>query len=146
VTVFGSNASPVVAVTLPLAVGVDTVIDCDPDLVMLPAVIDAEIVEVPFATPVTTPVAASTVAATVFDDDQEGAAAPENVAPVWSFAVAVSVVVPPTATVGAAGVTATDVNTGDGPVEFPLPLPPHAIIDAATLPATMMRTTLRNMA
>jgi len=124
---------------------VDTVIVCDPDLVMLPAVIDAEIVDVPFAWPDTTPVAASTVAAAVFDDDQVGAAAPANGAPVWSFAVAASVVVPPTATVGDTGVTATDVNTGDGPVVFP-PLPPHAIIDAATLPATMMRTKLRNMA
>ena len=43
---------------------------CDPDLVTLPTVIDAEIVDVPFATPVTTPEAASTVAAAVFDDDQ----------------------------------------------------------------------------
>jgi len=48
-------------------------------------------------------------------------------------------------TVGDTGVTATDVNTGDGPVVLPL-LPPHAIIDAATLPAAMMRATLLNMA
>jgi hypothetical protein len=113
---------------------------------MLPAVIDAEIVEVPFATPVTTPLAASTVAAAILDDDQVGAGAPANVAPFWSFAVAVSVVVLPTVTVGDAGATATDVNTGDGPLTFPPPLPPHAIIDAATLPAAIMRTTLRNMA
>jgi hypothetical protein len=107
--------------------------------------IDAEITELPFATPVTTPVTASTRATAGFDDDQAGTAATLNVAPVWSFAVAVSVVVPPTATVGAAGVTTTDENTGDGPVEFPPPLPPHAIINPATLPAAMMRTTLRNM-
>jgi hypothetical protein len=115
-------------------------------MVMLPTVIDAEIVEVPFATPLTTPVAALTVAAAAFDDDQVGADAPANMAPVWSFAIAVSVVVLPTATVGVTGVTATDVNTGVGPVVTPLPLPPHANIAAATLPTAMVRTTLRSMA
>jgi len=143
---FGSNAKEASAVTLPLADGVDTVTVCDPDLVMLPSVIDAEIDDVPFATPLTTPVVASTVAAAVLDDDQVGAGAPENTAPVWSFGVAVSVVVPPTTTVGEAGVTTTDVNTGVGPVVVPPPLPPHANIVAATLPTAMVRTTLRNMA
>jgi hypothetical protein len=51
----------------------------------------------------------------------------------------------PTVTVGEVGVTATDVNTAVGPVVDPL-LPPHATIAAATLPAAIMRTTLRNMA
>jgi hypothetical protein len=60
--------------------------------------------------------------------------------------VAVNVVVPPTLTVGVAGCTATDVNTGVGPVEPPSLLPPHANIAAATLPAAMVRTTLRSMA
>jgi len=69
------------AVTLPFAVGVITVTDCDPVFVTLPAVIEAEIVEFPFATPDTTPDAASTVATAVFAEDQTGAAAPENVAP-----------------------------------------------------------------
>src|SRR5512140_97488 len=51
----------------------------------------------------------------------------------------------PTLTVGDWGVTDTDVKTGVGPVVVLL-LPPHAAIAAATVPAAMMRTTLRNMA
>jgi hypothetical protein len=144
VTVDGLNASEAAAVTLPVAEGVLTAIDCDPVCVTLATVIEAVIVEDPFATPVTTPVAGSTVAAAVFDDVHVAAGAPANVAPDWSFAVAVSVVVLPTETVGDAGATATEVNTGVGPVEL-LSLPPHAKIAAAILPAAIMRTTLRSM-
>src|SRR3569623_1102980 len=62
VTSGGWNAWPVVAVTPAVALGVFTVTCCDPEWVTLPTVIDAVIVGEPFATPVTTPVAASTVA------------------------------------------------------------------------------------
>src|SRR5665213_1763705 len=102
-------------------------------------------VELPSATPVTTPVVASTVAAVRFDDVHVAPAAPGKVAPFWSFAVADIATVPATLTVGDAGATATDVNTGVGPVELSL-LPPHAKIAAATLPAAIVRTTRRSMA
>ena len=106
---------------------------------------DAEIVAVPFAIPVTVPDAAPTFATVVSDDVHTGAPAPEKAAPFWSLAAAVNVVVPPTETVGVAGVTDTDVNTGVGPVVVLL-LPPHASSAAATLPAAIERTTLRSMA
>jgi hypothetical protein len=81
VTLCGVNASPLVAVTLPLAVGVTTVTCVVPVWVTLPDVIDAVIVELPFATPVTTPVAGSTVAFVRSLDVQVAAGAPAKVAP-----------------------------------------------------------------
>jgi hypothetical protein len=146
VTLGGSNESVEVAVTLPFADGVTTETCCDPVWVVLPDVIDAVIVDTPFATPETVPVAGSTVALVGSLDIHVAAGAPGNVAPLWSLAVAVNVVVAPTFTEGDVGVTATDVNTGVGPVVPPSPLPPHAKIAAAILPAAIVRTTLRNMA
>ena len=62
VTPGGLKACPVVAVTRAVDVGVTTVSCCEPECVTLPTVIDAVIVEAPLATPLTTPVAGSTVA------------------------------------------------------------------------------------
>lgn len=148
VTVLGSKCNVVVAVTSPDADGggVDgmTVTVCAPVCVILPTVSDAVMTEVPLATPDTTPVAGVTVATEVVADDHVAPVAPANTAPSWSLAVSVSVVVEPTATCGADGATRTDVNTGVGPVP-PSPLPPHARIAAARLPAAIARIGLRSM-
>src|SRR5664279_243475 len=94
VTADGSNAKPVVAVTLPVADGVITASPCEPVCVTLPIVIDAEMVELPFATPVTRPVVALTVATVRSDEEHVTPVDPGKVAPFWSFAMADIAIVP----------------------------------------------------
>jgi hypothetical protein len=81
VTECGSNDRELVAVTKLDADRVTTEICCEPVCVTLPDVIDAVIVALPFATPVTTPETGSTVALLTSLELQVAADAPGKVAP-----------------------------------------------------------------
>ncbi len=107
----GENVSlGVVTVALP-ALTAMTVTVAVPVLVAPPDTIEAVIVAEPAVTPVTTPLPL-TVATPVLPEAHVAAGNPVIAVPLWSSAEAVSCTVAPTLTLGVAGVTATEVNTG----------------------------------